>query len=242
MRRDAGVSRPLFVLITCEHAGLEVPSAYREVFRDASEILRTHRGYDLGALGVAMRLAPAVSAPLIFSRTTRLLVDLNRSLDQPDVFSEYTRHLPEREREQIVREHYSPHRESVTRTVRAATLAGYLVLHLGVHSCTDELHGATRDLDISLLFDEDRACEGDFVERYRSLLMQHDGDLRYPFNEPYKGSDDGLTTTLRRLFQPDEYLGIEIELRQGMILRGSEQQAAGDLLGAALLSTMGTFT
>jgi predicted N-formylglutamate amidohydrolase len=98
----------------------------------------------------------------------------------------------------------------------------------------------TRDLDIALLFDDARVREEDFCERWRSELRQKlAGDLRYRFNEPYHGADDGLTTTLRSRFAPEDYLGIEIELRQGMVLRSSEQNAAGDLLASALGSCLG---
>ena len=48
----------------------------------------------------------------------------------------------------------------------------------------------------------------------------------------------GFTTTLRNRFDPGAYLGIEVELRQGMILRPAEQRAAGDLLANALRAVL----
>lgn len=42
-------------------------------------------------------------------------------------------------------------------------------------------------------------------------------ELRHRFNEPYRGSDDGLTTTLRQGFQPERYIGLEVEIRQGIL-------------------------
>ncbi len=230
--------RPPFVLVTCEHAGREVPPEYARLFRGAVEALRSHRGWDPGAFPVAQRLAAHASAPLIASTVTRLLVDLNRSPDRPDTFSERTRVLPEAERARILDRFYTPHRDAVTRTLRAVIEAGHRAVHLGVHSCTDVLDGRTRDLDIALLFDEGRPLERAFCEAWRSAMLARRPDLRFPFNEPYRGADDGLTTTLRGLFRPEAYLGIEIELRQGFVRTSRGQRDAADLLVGTLASAL----
>lgn len=182
-------------------------------------------------------MASRLSTPIIFSTVTRLLIDLNRSLGQPDTFSEFSGTLSEALRRRIIDEHYRPYRESVMRTVESAVGSGHRVLHLGVHSCVDVLHGERRELDISLLFDEARGLEREFAKRYRDSMVEHAADLRCPFNKPYLGADDGLTTTLRGLFPDECYLGIEIEIRQGMIRTPPEQQAVGDLLATTLLAS-----
>jgi len=225
----------MFILLTCEHGGRDVPHAYRRLFRGQRAVLESHRGSDPGALGVALRMASRLAAPIIFSTVTRLLVDLNRSLDRPDLHSEFTAGLTEDERRRVVDAFYRPYRDSVARSVACATRAGHRVLHLGVHSCADVLRGEQRELDIALLFDEARTRERDFARAYREALAVRAGELRVPLNEPYRGADDGLTTALRGEFPEDRYLGLEIELRQGLIRRPSEQRAAGDLLAAALL-------
>ncbi len=230
--------RPSVILLTCEHGGRDVPEPYKALFRAQRAVLDSHRGSDIGALGVALRMASGLACPILFSTVTRLLVDLNRSPDAPDAFSEFTAGLPAHERARILETYHTPHRQSVEQTIAWAIAAGRRVIHLGVHSCTDVLHGKDRDLDIALLFDEARDREEAFCRSLRAELQRQAGDLRYPFNEPYRGADDGLTTTLRSRFAPGDYLGIEIELRQGLILRPVEQNAAGDLLTTALQRTL----
>lgn len=227
-------ARPTALLVTCEHAGREVPPAYAALFEGADELLSTHRGSDPGAFPVALRLADRLSAPIVFSTVTRLLIDLNRSPDHPGVFSERSRSLPTDARERLLSSHYRPHRECVTRIVADAIAAGRVMLHVGVHSCADVLDGAHRELDIALLFDPDRAPELAFCEAWRRALGERRPDLRFPFNEPYLGKDDGLTTTLRGLFPSDAYLGIEVELRQGFVADEAAQRGAGDLLSDTL--------
>ncbi len=225
---------PPVLLITCEHAGNEVPERYAELFRGHEGVLETHRGLDLGAYPVALRMATVLAAPLVASTVTRLLIDLNRSEDHPDLFSAISRVLPEAERDAVKAAYYTPHRRTVAGLVEALIALGHRVLHVGVHSCTDVLDGRTRDLDIALLFDEARPLERDLCERWRDGLRIARPRLRYPFNEPYRGADDGLTTTLRTRFDPAAYLGIEIELRQGLLAEPEARVALADLLASTL--------
>ena len=67
-------------LVTCEHGGNDVPPRYRYLFEGIEHLLDTHEGYDPGALALAETLANTLAAPLVASTTTRLLVELNRSL------------------------------------------------------------------------------------------------------------------------------------------------------------------
>ena len=238
MSDGAEVGSSIFVLLSCEHGGREVPDAYEPLFRGQGAILESHRGYDIGALGVALRMAARLSLPIIFSTVTRLLVDLNRSPNAAGVFSEFTTALPGDQRERLLADFCAPHRRSVAEVIRSAVAAQRRVIHLAIHSCTDELDGSTRHLDIALLFDEARTREEDFCRRYRTALERQAADLRYPFNEPYKGADDGLTTTMRSRFAPEDYLGIEIEVRQGLIRPTARQEVLGDLLATALATLL----
>src|SRR5690606_9080611 len=81
------------LVLSCEHGGNRVPPRYKDRFKDAEKLLESHRGYDLGALAVARRMAAALGAPLFYSRVSRLVVDLNRSQHHPRLFSEFLRDL-----------------------------------------------------------------------------------------------------------------------------------------------------
>lgn len=66
------------VIVTCEHGGNHIPVRYAALFAAAGDVLKTHRGWDPGALPLARRFAKTLGTPLFFSTTSRLLVDLNR--------------------------------------------------------------------------------------------------------------------------------------------------------------------
>lgn len=217
------------LLVTCEHGGNAVPAEYADLFAGAADVLESHRGHDPGALLVALQLAEACAAPIIISRTTRLLVELNRSPHSPELFSEFTRDLTDEVRARIVAGHYTPYRRQVERLARIAP-----TLHVSMHSFTDVFHGVRRELDVGVLFDPGRPAEAAFGRRLMQLLAS-DTPLIVHENQPYLGTDDGLTTYLRTQLPDTQYAGIEIELRQGLL---RDRPAVGDQIIAAVRSAL----
>src|SRR5690606_41948935 len=67
------------LVITCEHGGNFVPKKYQPLFKKQETVLQTHRGFDPGTLDLFQYLKP-LSHFSIFSDTSRLLIELNRSL------------------------------------------------------------------------------------------------------------------------------------------------------------------
>src|SRR5205085_624335 len=96
-------------LVTCEHGGNRIPPQYQALFHDYHDLLETHRGYDPGALVMAKQLAAALRSPLVSSTVSRLLIDLNRSIGHPQLYSEVTRKVSSAVRRQIVAHYYQPY-------------------------------------------------------------------------------------------------------------------------------------
>jgi len=210
----------IYLLVTCEHGGNRVPSRWRRLFAGQEALLASHRGLDIGSLAMARRLADRFGAPLVASRTTRLLVDLNRSIGHPRLFSAITRPLPPAERDRILARHYEPYRREVESAVARQVAAGRRVVHVSSHSFTPKLDGEIRNADVGLLYDPSRRNERRFCDAWRAALEAADPTLRVRRNYPYPGAADGLTTHLRRRFSGDRYLGIELEVNQRHPLAG----------------------
>ena len=227
--------RALRALISAEHGGNDVPAPYGPLFRDREALLASHRGWDPGTAELARSLASALDAPCHMASVTRLLVDLNRSPTNPAVFSEVTRTLPRDERARLLARYHTPHRDRVEAAVTALVAEGDDALHLGVHSFTPVLRGVARRADLALLYDPARPSERAFVAAWTRRLREALPELRVRRNHPYRGSSDGLTTTLRRRFPADRYLGVEIEVSQAMV---GENGAFPARISRALLDTM----
>jgi predicted N-formylglutamate amidohydrolase len=209
------------LILTCEHAGNEVPPEHAPLFVGHEHLLPTHRGWDPGALLLAREMARRFSAPLYFETTTRLLVDLNRSVGTPDLHSEPTRHLPLAERRRILDRYYHPHRRRVDRAMAEAVRASRdRVVHIASHSFTPELHGHVRTADIGLLYDPGRPGEVAFCTKWLEALRRADPTLRLRRNYPYLGKSDGVAQVLRRRYPPGRYVGIELEVNQRYVEQG----------------------
>ncbi len=221
-------------VVSCEHGGHRVPRRYAPLFRGAARVLRGHEGFDPGALAVARRLARRLRAPLVASEVTRLLVDLNRSLHHPRVFSRIVAALPRTERQRIVATHYLPHRHAVEREIALRIARRARVIHLAVHSFTPLWRGRSRRTDIALLYDPQRRHERELCARWRAALRAAAPELRIRRNHPYRGSADGLTSALRRRFPARSYLGIELELSQGQLARAAGRRRVLEALERSL--------
>ena len=211
------------LIVTCEHGGNSIPRAYRTLFQGADDALASHQGYDPGALELAKRLAKSLDAPLFFSTTTRLLVELNRSLGHSSLFSAMTRELSPAQRAQVIEQHWRPYRTEVETEIARSIKNGRSVLHLSAHSFTPELNGDVRRADIGLLYDPRRPHESEFCAAWRQRLRELDPSLNVRRNYPYLGTADGFTTALRQQFGDDLYSGIELEVNQKWPLAGGQE-------------------
>ncbi|MDZ7658550.1 N-formylglutamate amidohydrolase [Fodinibius sp.] len=212
------------LIITCEHAGNEVPEEFHHLFEDNPEILETHRGIDIGALELTNAISDRLNKEPYLNTVTRLLVDLNRSTQSPTLFSEFTREQPLHVREQIFEKYYQPHREKIKEKVSEIISNGEQAIHVGIHTFTPIWKDEEREVDVGFLFDPRSKAEQHFCYLWRHELNQRSLELRLKMNEPYRGSMDGFTTYLRRQFSDDNYLGLEIEVNQRFTKSSMEEE------------------
>lgn len=207
----------LNLIITCEHAGNQIPGRYRSLFKEHEQILQSHRGWDPGALQLAQTLAVAADSPLFSHPWSRLLVEVNRSLHHPRLFSEFTKSLAAGEKREILAGYYHPHRTRIQHHIQNLISNREPVLHIGVHTFTPVLNGNTRMLDIGLLYHPKHLPEKRFCKQWKRKLLNLQPGWRVRMNQPYRGASDGLTTTFRKQFNPESYLGIELEVNQAFL-------------------------
>jgi predicted N-formylglutamate amidohydrolase len=231
------VSAREYFIVTCEHGGNTIPASYRALFRGQDALLATHRGYDAGALIMARDLAAALRAPLVRSTISRLVVDLNRSLGHPQLFSAATRGAPAAVREGMVDRHYRPYRAEVESLVRQAVTRRCRVIHISSHSFTPVLDGKVRRADVGLLYDPARRGEVMLCDRWKAELATAVPELKVRRNYPYAGKGDGLTSYLRRQFSPGAYVGIELEVNQRIVFNAGRRWTA---LRGVLIETLRT--
>ena len=213
-------------VVTCEHGGNRIPRPCRRLFRGQRRLLDSHCGYDPGALVMAKALARALAAPLVTSTISRLVVDLNRSIGHPQLFSAATRGAPSELRTKIVAQYYRPYRMEVERLVRRSVTRSRRVIHVSSHSFTPELNGKVRTADVGLLYDPARQRETELCARWKASLAVIAPHIRVRRNYPYSGNADGLTSALRVVFPSDAYIGVELEVNQNIVFAAGRRWTA----------------
>ena len=235
----AGVALTLvrrnFLVITCEHGGREVPREYAALFSGRDSLLTSHRGWDAGALELGRQMANAFGSPRHFATTTRLLVDLNRSIGHRQLFSEVTRSLSPARRLEIVDRYYRPHRQAVESQIAGHIATGCRVIHIASHSFTPTLDSVPRQADVAWPYEPRRPGEAAFAGAWLLALAQRAPELRLRRNYPYQGRADGLTASLRKHHPDSAYVGIELEVNQRFV---DQRGAAWDRLRAMLVDSL----
>ena len=214
------------LMLTCEHASNRLPAAFKKAV--PAKVIETHRAYDIGAVQVFRKLVkfakPEFSSEGKFSR---LFVDLNRTITNKSAFSEYYEALEASDKavaekaKDTATAYWTEYRDNVENFVKqnigkngkiAANKSAEIV-HLGIHSFTPVLNGKVRNTDIGILYDPSRPQERAYAQVIKDEIKRLYPTMKVRFNYPYKGTSDGLTTTLRKKFG-ERYVGIEIEINQ----------------------------
>jgi predicted N-formylglutamate amidohydrolase len=220
------------IVLTCEHGGNKVPEHMQHLFSSNKQILHTHKGLDLGALDLFNQLKPLADFS-ISSTTSRLLIELNRSLHHKNLFSEFSKTLSTSEKKELINFYYLVYRNKVENSVRNYIKEGNEVLHISVHSFTPILNSIERNCDIGVLYDSSNTNEKEFSRQFRKKVLEQNRHLNVRYNYPYLGKMDGFTTYLRKQF-PCNYVGIEIEINQKYALENKMDTAICEVLYSAL--------
>lgn len=225
------------VFLTCEHATAVIPAPYEKLLAGVRHLLQTHRAYDIGAREVCQALEELADGA-VYGECSRLLVDLNRSLHHPRLFSDFSRDLNPAGKARVLARWYAPFRETALAAIGQTIARHGAVLHLSIHSFTPVLQGTVRNNDLGILYDPRREREKAWARRLAEAMRATDRHLSVRMNHPYRGVADGHTTALRRRFAADDYLGIEIEINQRLLGDDRGRTAMGEFLLQALSRLM----
>ena len=224
----------LGLLILCDHAENTLPEAYGTLGLRPEDLHR-HIAYDLGAAGVAERLADTLGAPALLTKFSRLLIDPNRGLDDPTLVMQISDGLvvpgnigidANEIASRIVR-YYEPYHRAIDRAVETGLAAGKPPIMLAIHSFTQAWKGVPRPWHVSVLWDKDPRLAVPLLSGLQAIPEIEVGD-----NVPYSGQLKGDTlyrhATARGLAQA------LVEVRQDLILSPEGQEEWAERLAEVL--------
>ncbi|MCB1214973.1 MAG: N-formylglutamate amidohydrolase [Deltaproteobacteria bacterium] len=207
----------LALLLSSEHGGYQIPKALESFLKIPLSVLKSHRGFDRGALEMALAFSKKLKVPLQFQTYSRLLIDSNRSFDHHHLFSKYSQKLSLPQRQQVFVKYHQSYWEKNRSRIKSLLKKYDFVLHLSVHSFTPELKGIRRKNFIGLLYDPASSGEKNFCLVWKQKLKTEISPQKIRMNFPYLGKSNSLVTSFRKEFGTERYLGIELEMNQALL-------------------------
>ena len=117
----------------------------------------------------------------------------------------------------------------------AAIARGQRAVHVSSHSFTPELHGEVRTRRRRPALRPGPPWRSGSGAHWKAALARSAPALRVRRNYPYRGRNDGVTSSLRRAHRPGAYVGVEVEVNQAIVLGSPRRWAA---LRSTLVGTL----
>ncbi|MEZ0243917.1 MAG: N-formylglutamate amidohydrolase [Sphingomonas sp.] len=211
------------VLLLCDHASNHVPDDVDLGIE--ARLLELHIAVDIGAGPVTRALARRLDAHAILGGVSRLVLDLHREPDHPNLIPTHSdgHAIPgnvEINYEERLNRFHIPYHTLIEDRIRAHRPA----LILSIHSFTPQLEqgGAPRPWEVGILYNEDESAALPAIDWLRAQGLPT-GD-----NEPYSGKL--LNATLNRHAEAQGIPSIAVEIRNDLIRDDAGVQRWTDIL------------
>jgi predicted N-formylglutamate amidohydrolase len=215
------------LLLIADHASNRVPPGID--LGISAGLLDDHIALDIGAGPLARGLARRLECPAILGAWSRLIVDLNREADEPNVVPATSdgwtipanQSLTREERRRRIDLYWRPYHafiESRVQSLRPAML-------VGIHSFTPQLASRPderRPWQVGILYNRDDRAAAIAIQ-----LLRHAGVVTGD-NQPYSGQE--LNATMNRHAEAHGLPYVGIEVRQDLIADQAGVDKWADLL------------
>lgn len=222
-------------ILVCDHASARIPRRLDNLGLSPDNRER-HIAWDIGAAAVARRLSRMLDAPLALSGYSRLVVDCNRPLHEPEVFAIRSedvsipgnQSITERERAERAEAFYWPYHDMIHGLVEGRLGGGAAPVMVSVHSFTPVYLGEARPWHIGVHHRWDSRGARLALESLRADSALHVGD-----NEPYPlALDEDYTVPVHAERRGMPY--VLFEIRQDLIRTEAGADAWAERLAALL--------
>jgi predicted N-formylglutamate amidohydrolase len=224
------------VLLVCDHASNRVPAALAGLGLPRSQLGR-HIGWDIGAAEVTRHLSRRLGATAVLSGVSRLVIDCNRSLDDPTLIPSASdgvaipgnRRLGKRQRECRAADWFHPYHGAIAAQLERLERGHKVVTVVSIHSFTPVMDGYRRPWPIGVLWDRDPRLAPAVI-----AALGRQGHL-VGDNEPYSGS--GFTIDTHAVMDGRPH--VTFEIRQDLITKPSGASAWARHLAEVLIPLLG---
>ncbi len=229
------------VLLTCEHATNRLPFMTR-TRGSLRAIMDSHWGWDIGAWELTRELARRLRAGAIGGRWSRLLIDLNRRVNDPTLVRltagsvplPWNEGLDVDEIERRVLAYHMPYHLEVDRLILRRLVRSVHPVLLAIHTFTPEFNGRLRRFEVGILYEHHRVP----AHRLGRALRQEGLSVRY--NQPYSGME-GMMYAVDRHGTHHRLPCLELEVNQKLLDRAGATRRLGSSITRGLLTMLPAF-
>ena len=226
-------------VLLCDHASNAIPAALGDLGLDDAARMR-HVAWDIGAAEVIRHLAGMLDAPAVLSGFSRLVVDCNRTVDDPTAMRQISdgivvpgnRGLDATARALRAEGCYWPYHRAVTEVIDEVAARVPAPAVISIHSCTPVMKGFERPWHIGVLSNYDRRMADIVIAELR-----RDSTLCVGDNQPYSGLDPhGFTIEHHAL--PQGRPNVLLEIRQDLVASDHGAHHWAEVVGKALANVL----
>ncbi|MDH3389874.1 MAG: N-formylglutamate amidohydrolase [Gammaproteobacteria bacterium] len=207
------------LLLVGDHASNVIPKSLENLGLDASALTQ-HIAYDIGTRKLVHHLAEHLDAPAVLAGYSRLVVDLNRSLEDPSLMPEISdntvipgnQNLSEAQRNERVHCFYTPYRKAIDTMLHRFREGGIVPAFIAIHSFTPQMAGLSRPWHAGILWDKDPRIPIPLMENLRA----NSGGFNIGDNEPYSGRHPA-DYTIDHHAETTGLPHVSIEIRQDLV-------------------------
>ena len=223
------------ILLMCDHASRALPEEYGDLGLP-KEVFDQHVAYDIGARDMTIAMSEALNATAFLANWSRLLIDPNRSPDEPGYVPTQSdgieipgnQNLTMAEIGERQRALHEPFHDAIASHIQSIRRRNIVPLIVGVHSFTPIMQGAGRPWQVGILWNRDPRL----AEHLLTWLRQ-DPALTVGDNEPYSGKV--LGHSMNEHGGANGFANVVIEVRQDLIDTPETAARWGRLMADALV-------
>lgn len=178
------------ILLVGDHASNAIPKMLKNLGLDKT-LLDQHIAYDIGSKKLIHHLSQHLDAPALLAGYSRLVVDLNRGLEDDSAIPEVSDNtvitgnlnMSDEHRNQRVHCFYTPYRSAIDCLLRRFKQKQVVPAFISIHSFTPEMAGYSRPWHAGVLWDKDPRISVPLMKNLRA----HPEGFHIGDNEPYSG-------------------------------------------------------
>jgi len=207
------------VLLVGDHASNAMPQMLGNLGLDETK-LEQHIAYDIGTRKLVHHLSQHLDAPAVLAGYSRLVVDLNRSLEDASLMPEISdntvipgnQNMSAAHRNQRIHSFYTPYRKAIDGMLRGFRENGIVPAFIAIHSFTPQMAGFVRPWQVGILWDKDPRIPLPLMANLRA----HPDGFNIGDNEPYSGKHPA-DYTIDHHAEAAGIPHVSIEIRQDLV-------------------------